>query len=201
MARNWYVARTKPHSEYIAAEAFRREGYQHFLPRIRTIQRRTGKKEMPLFPGYIFIRCDVNRGRWPSIGLLPGILGWVRFDGVASPIPDHVVNELVLRVESINNGGGLWIKFTPGQRVRVVSGLFESLAWIEEEPTSSDSGVRVKLEFMGQLVSAQVPWSDLQVTPEEPPAFAKNGGRRTRGKGRWIRGLGSRAVAPSSRPG
>ena len=196
MARSWYVVRTKPQSEYIAAHALRKEGYEHFFPRIRGLRRRSGRREIPLFPGYLFLRCDVDRGQWPQIGLLPGVLGWVRFDAVVSPVPDDVMDDLTRRVDSINDSGGLWIRFRPGQRVRVVSGQLESLAEIVEEPRSSDSKVRVLLEFMGQLVSAQVPWSDLRVAPEEALSDAmRRGRRRTRGKGRWIRGLAPEAVA------
>ena len=196
MALNWYVVRTKPQSEYIAANALRVEGYEHFFPTIQTVQKRSGKEEIPLFPGYLFVRCDVDRGQWPAIGLLSGVLGWVRFDGVASLIADDVVDELARRVESINDNGGLWIKYKPGQKVRVVSGQFESLAQVAEEPTSSDSKVRVLLEFMGQLVSAEVPWSDLHIAPEVSLGDANHGGRRrTRGKGRWIRNRGSEAIA------
>ncbi len=196
MALSWYVVRTKPQSEYIAADALRMEGYEHFFPRIQASQRRSGKKEILLFPGYMFVRCDIDGGQWPAIGLLPGVLGWVRFDGVASLIADDVVDELARRVESINDNGGLWIKYKPGQKVRVVSGQFESLAQVAEEPTSSDSKVRVLLEFMGQLVSAEVPWSDLHIAPEDSRGDANHGGRRrTRGRGRWIRNRGSEAIA------
>jgi transcriptional antiterminator RfaH len=198
MDLNWYVIRTKPQSENIAANALRVEGYEHFFPMIQAIQRRSGKEEIPLFPGYLFVRCDVDRGQWPAIGLLPGVLGWVRFDGVASSIADDVVDELARRVETINDNGGLWIRYKPGQKVRVVSGQFESLAQVADEPTSSDSKVRVLLEFMGQLVSAEVPWSDLRIAPEDSQGDANHGRRRrTRGRGRWIRNRGSEAMALS----
>ena len=196
MALNWYVVRTKPRSEYIAANTLGVQGYEHFFPRIQAAQKRSGREEIPLFPGYLFVRCDVDRGQWPAIGLLPGVLGWVRFDGVASSIADDIVDELARRVESINDNGGLWIRYKPGQKVRVVSGQFESLAQVAEEPTSSDSKVRVLLEFMGQLVSAEVPWSDLHIAPEDSRGDANHGGRRrTRGRGRWIRNRGSEAIA------
>ena len=196
MALNWYVVRTKSRSEYIAANALGVEGYEHFFPRTQAAQKRSGREEIPLFPGYLFVRCDVDRGQWPAIGLLPGVLGWVRFDGVASLIADDIVDELARRVVSINDNGGLWIRYKPGQKVRVVSGQFESLAQVAEEPTSSDSKVRVLLEFMGQLVSAEVPWSDLHLAPEDFRGDSNHGGRRrTRGRGRWIRNRGSEAIA------
>ena len=78
----------------------------------------------------------------------------------------------------------------PGERAPTM------LAQVAEEPTSSDSKVRVLLEFMGQLVSAEVPWSDLHIAPEDSRGDSNHGGRRrTRGRGRWIRNRGSEAIA------
>ena len=44
-------------------------------------------------------------------------------------------------------------------------------------------------EFMGRLIQAQVPWSDLQPVQDRPPEKARIP-RRTRGQGRWVRGFG-----------
>ena len=94
MALKWYGVRTKPRSEYIAANALRVEGYEHFFPRIQAVQKRSGKEGVPLFPGYLFVRCDVDRGQWPAVGLLPGVLGWVRFENDIAWLPDQVMDEI-----------------------------------------------------------------------------------------------------------
>ena len=190
MSRRWYVVRTKPQAEYIAADALRQKGYEHFFPTVPMPLRRFGKKEIPLFPGYLFLRCDWDEHHLPAISLLPGVLGWVRFDGATPPISDEIIGDLARRLQAINEGGGTWTRFKPGQTVRLVSGNFESLARVIDEPKSPYSRVRVLMEFMGQFVSAKVPWNDLRMAPEDYTGFQSPGRRRrTRGKGRWIRGL------------
>ena len=196
MTKRWYVIRAKPQCEYLAADALGRDGFELFFPRVQTPRPRAGRADMPLFPGYLFLRYDQERQDWPSVRRLPGILGWVRFNGVVPPVPDEVIAELAHRVEAINGGGGLWARFQPGDKVRVVSGNMESLAEVLEEPRSPQDRVRVLLDFMGRLVPAEVPWLNLQPISQTLITNPHRGGRRrTRGKGRWIRGSGPRAVA------
>ena len=194
MALRWYVVRTKPRSEYIAARSLARDGYEHLFPRVIAPQRRIGKPQTPLFPGYLFVRWDVDGGLWPPIARLPGIQGLLRFEGILPSVPDEIVGELARRVESINGHGGLWNRFKRGQAVRVVSGKLESLARVVDEPRSPSSRVRVLMDFMGQLVSAEVPGGDLRLLSGPADGDTRRGHRRTRGRGRWVREPGPRGV-------
>ena len=197
MAPRWYVIKTRPRSERIAVDALRREGYEYYFPRVELPHKRTGMGTAPPFPRYLFLRWDLDLVHWPPILLMPGILGWVRFDGRIPHVPDEVVGDLARRVRSIKSQGGLWTRFKRGQAVRVTSGMIESLASVVTEPTSPKSRVRVLMEFMGQLVSAEVPLSDLRPVPEDPASDEEPRSlRRTRGRGRWIRGMGPRSASP-----
>ncbi len=193
MSLNWYVVRTKPQCEYLAARGLRRDGFQIFLPLVGSPTPRAGRRDSPLFPGYLFLRYDVDNQDWPSLRQMPGILGWVRLGGVVPAIPDEVVDLLGERVRLINQGGGLWTRFEKGQRVQVVSGRMEGLAEVIEEPRSPEDRVRVLLDFMGRQVPAQVPWLNLMPIAEKAEDMRSR--RRTRGKGRWVRGAGPRTLA------
>ena len=195
MARRWYVLRTKSQCERLAADALEREGIEPYLPRARSLQPSGRYTTTPMFPGYLFIRTDLETYDGPSVRQLPGILGWVRFDGVVPAVPDEVVDGLIRRVNAINQDGGLWNRFRVGEKVRVLSGPMEGLAEIVEEPQSPEARVRVLLEFMGRLVSAQVPLYHLRRVGQESVTSVRTGLRRTRGGGRWTRGFGPRAVA------
>jgi transcription antitermination factor NusG len=196
MALKWYVIRTKPQSEYIAAASLEREGLETLFARVRSPWSRPGQADMPLFPGYLFTRCDPENDDCQPVYRLPGISGWVKFGGVAPPVPDEVVAMLSRRVEMINGGGGLWTRFRRGEKVRVVSGAMDGLAEVVDEPVSPQARVRVLLDFMGRQVPAQVPCRDLRPVSETFLANEKiRRLRRTRGRGRWIRGFGPRAAA------
>ena len=190
MSSRWYVIRTKPQCEGLAAASLDREGLELFFPRVQARSPRATRTRIPLFPGYLFVRYDMESEAAPSVRRLPGILEWVRFDGVAPAVPDDLVAELVRRVDAINGEGGLWTRFRPGDCVRVVTGKLESLAEVVEEAKSPESRVRVLLEFMGRRVPAEIPWHNLQATQRDSVSNAYHRRpRRTRGGGRWIRGF------------
>ena len=131
----------------------------------------------------------------PSLDFSPHTTCWVSFGGVIPSIPDRVVSEVAERVSQINNDdGGLWRRFKPGEKVRIVSNSVESLAEVVDAPKSPQDRVKVLMQFMGRLVSAQVPWGDISpVEGETSPTVSQRPPRRTRGKGRWIRGFESPA--------
>ena len=189
MAERWYIVRTRPRAEYLAAEELGRDGFEIFFPRVKSPHSPISHGDTPLFPGYLFLRCDPEAGGWPSFRLAHGVLGWLNFGGVIPAIPNEVVAELTRRVEAINKAKGLWQRFHPGEKVRVVSGKLESFAEIVEEAKSPQARAVVLLQFMGRLVKAQVPWESLRPVDGQPQEYDR-APRRTRGRRRWIGGFG-----------
>jgi transcriptional antiterminator RfaH len=189
----WYVIRTEPQADYLAAGELRQAGFEIFSPRVQAVRPKKEGQLTPLFPGYLFLHWDLEGEGKPSFQDAPHVSGWVNFDGVTPPVPDEIVMELADRVEAINNEGGLWRRFKAGERVRIVSNVVESLGEVVEETKSPQSRVKVLIEFMGRLVTVQAPWENLQPI-EEKPTVKTRSSRRTRGRGRWIRGFAQRAV-------
>ena len=189
----WSVLRTKPQSDFIAANALGKEGYEYFQPKVVKPVRESKIKTVPMFPGYIFVK-NANEPRfWACARTLPGILGWLRFDGMIPSLSDDLIQALKEKTESINKAGGTWRRFQSGQTVRVNSGKLESLAEILDPPKSRSSKIRVLLDFMGQMVTAEVSPSDVEpVSDDTIASFSMRGRRRTRGRGRWIKGMGLR---------
>ena len=189
MGYNWYVARTEPRAEALAACELGREGYETFLPRVRNPQSGIGNSHSILFPGYLFLRFDPELGGWPFFRQSHRILGWLRFGGEVPCLPDNVVAEIKERIEQINLDGGLRQRFQPGDEVRLTSESLHCLAQVVEDK-KPDTRVKVLLRFMGRLVSTQVPREDLQLIGNEPWEKQRFP-RRTRGKGRRVRPLGA----------
>lgn len=203
MPLQWHAVRTNPLGEYLAANGLKRNGLQVFFPCIRTRQPRPGRQDTPLFPGYLFLRCNLDEEGWPALYDVPQVLGLVQFEGVSPPIPDEVIDALAKQVEVNNEARGPGARLVAGQLVRVVSGNLESLAEVVVEPKSQQARVRVLLEFLGRMVLAQVPRED--VWPMDPweswTSPRHRSPRRTRGRGRWIGGWGPRSMAnPSNAP-
>lgn len=182
----WLVLRTRPSSEKIAAEALKINGYSVYSPRIDAIPPPFGHRERPLFPGYLFVRNEVVG--LPALDKIAGTFGWVNFEGVIASVSEEVISEVRRRVDSINKRGGDWNSYTDGQDVLVKSGVIDNLAIIVGEAKLPQSRVKVLLNFAGRLVPAVVPWVNVRPVGEN---VAVRPARRTRGRGRWIRGFGT----------
>ena len=194
MSYQWYVARTEPRSEFQAVEELTRDGYEIFFPLMKNTNNKQTRSETPMFPGYLFIKCNPTAEGWPSFRHNHRITGWVRFDREIPSVPDGIMDDLVARWKVITSQGGLPQRFAPGEKVRVLSGNIESLAEVLVEAKSPDAKVRVLMRFMGRLIQAQVSWEDLRPVDDNPPEMPQLP-RRTRGRKRWINGFGPRTTA------
>ncbi len=194
MGTAWYVAKTEPRAEFLAAAELGRDGFEVLFPRLKAVNPRPGHPETPLFPGYLFIRWDPAESGWPTFRGIHRVIGWVSYGDEVPSIPDDAIDDLMERLETVNSRGGLIRRFLPGETVRVASGKIEGLAQVLEEAKHPQSRTKVLLSFMGRLVQAQIPWSDLHPVDEDTPTALVRPPRRSRGRGRPIRGFGSRAL-------
>ena len=70
----WYAVRTAAGREKAVSGQLANKGYEQFLPMYRTRRQwsdRVKELELPLFPGYLFCRFDVN-SRLPIL-VTPGV--------------------------------------------------------------------------------------------------------------------------------
>ena len=93
----WYCVRTKPKHEHIAAANVRKHlALQVFHPQLRVerhTQRGIARVTEPLFPGYIFVRCVLEKSL-DEIRYAYGVNSVVHFGGHVPTIADLVIEEL-----------------------------------------------------------------------------------------------------------
>jgi len=194
MTRKWYVIKTEPGVEHLASQELDRDGFEVFAPRVQTPNKPAGQEDSPFFPGYIFLKLDLDNVGWPTFRPAHRVRGFIKFGGDIPTLSDKTINELSNRVKAINGEDGLWQRFRSGETVQVVSGAMEGFALVLEEAKSPQARAKVLLEFMGRKIQAEVPWRNLKasglqdINPEEWERTRTP--RRTRGKGRWIQGQG-----------
>jgi len=118
----WYVAYTRSRHEKSVAQQLRHKEIDSFLPLYRTIRRwKNGEHcvELPLFPGYAFVRIPLLNRR--NVLEIPGVVRLVGPDGTPTPLEDAEVESLRRAISSgINAAPHPYL--TVGRRVRVTSG-------------------------------------------------------------------------------
>src|SRR5882724_10943079 len=91
----WYAAYTSANHEKRVAEQLGVRLVEHFLPVYESVRRwkdRRMKLELPLFPGYIFVRlalCDRLQ-----VLQVPGVAKLVGFNGTPTALPQEEIDAL-----------------------------------------------------------------------------------------------------------
>jgi transcriptional antiterminator RfaH len=156
--RAWYCARTQPKHEQIAARSLRcRLGLEVFSPRL-TMERATRRGVVrviePLFPCYLFVRCDLGE-RIDQIRYTNGISSLVRFGMRIPTVPDEVVEELRQCFES-EEPMEVEDRLTPGSSVTLVEGPFLGTKGVIVRVFPAKRRVQILLDFLGQTTLTEV---------------------------------------------
>lgn len=152
MAARWYVVQTHVNGEAKAALNLIRQGYEIYLPRYLKCRRHARKTEFvarPLFPRYLFVAVDIAAQRWRSIQSTSGVSHLVTHGNEPATVPQGVVSALKAR-EDANGFVKLDVgrKFAPGDKVRVLAGVFMDSAGIFDGVADHDR-VAILLEMLG----------------------------------------------------
>src|SRR5258708_33232190 len=123
----WYAAYTcAQHEKRVAAELGMRE-VEHFLPLFSSVRRwkdRRMQLELPLFPGYIFVRLAL-RDRLRVVQI-PSVVRLVGFNGQPTALPDTEM-EIMRSGLSQSSRAEPHPFLTVGRRVRITNGPFAGL--------------------------------------------------------------------------
>src|SRR5262249_6645328 len=72
----WYAIWTKSNCERLVAEQLAAKGFSPFLPEMPTRSRRNGRfhvVQLPMFPGYLFLRHEMNKSSYVEVLKARGI--------------------------------------------------------------------------------------------------------------------------------
>src|SRR5580658_9769557 len=140
----WYAAYTRANHEKCAAEQLEQRVIEHFLPLYETVRRwkdRRKRMELPLFPGYIFVRIPLQERL--RVLVVPGVVRLVGFDNRPAALPDVEI-EALRRVLGRGLRSEPHAYLTMGRRVRIVRG---ALAGMEGALVRKKGRVRLVLSI------------------------------------------------------
>ena len=151
-SRYWYLVYCKPRQETVARENLARQGYETYLPVMRDVRRRHGKRVAviaPMFPRYLFISLSNQTDNWGPIRSTLGVVSIVRFGREAARVPDS----LMAALRSREDMQGIQIlpidEYKPGSRVRITQGSFAGYEGIFQAASGRDR-VTVLLDILGR---------------------------------------------------
>lgn len=179
----WYALYTKPNAEAQVARALETRGFRFFLPLLPP--RKASTRPQPLFPSYLFVRCDLSEIVVDQLEFLPGLRHVVGFSGKPAVVPDEAIDLMASELDEIEAAGGL-VKhqFKPGDTVVIDSGPLAGLRGVFQGPLGPAERVRILVRFLGETNRAEVPLEAIRKASDDEGLSRRR--RGTRGRGRRI---------------
>jgi transcriptional antiterminator RfaH len=156
----WYVLRCKPNFEFIAWQQLEQKDVEVYLPAlsVKPVNHRSRTKK-PYFPGYLFVRGEMAELYTKRIGLMRGVIGLVKFDGVPASIPEEIVEVIRRQVMRENqkqsqapNG------FIPGEKLWIDDPLLQGIEAQFERCINGEERICVLLTLLkGRTIRMEVP--------------------------------------------
>ena len=153
----WYVAYVFTGREKNAEIHLRNQGFVTFNPiEKRTVRhaRRLVTKQKSLFPGYLFVKIDIEVDRWRNINGTRGVKALIMQQERPVACPNGFVERL-LEVADDNGVVDTSGRLQPGQKVKVKTGPFVEFVGTLERLDSSGRA-RVLLEIMSGELPVQM---------------------------------------------
>jgi len=165
--RSWYVLHTKSRFENVVNDGLIKKSIEVFLPKVKVRSKRRDRKaiiQVSLFPGYLFVKSDLNP--YEHIEIVKTV-GAVRILG-------NKDGPLAVSLESIeslkiivtgNNDVTTGKHLRKGNRVMVLDGPFVGVTGTFIRYKGKERVV-VYIEALGQFASVEVSADDVEIIPE-----------------------------------
>ncbi len=157
----WYAAYTSANHEKRAAKQLGLREVEHFLPLYASVRRWKDRRvtlELPLFPGYVFVRIALRERL--QVLQVPGVAKLVGFNGTPMALPEEEIEALRTSLES-----GVRAEphpfMTAGRRVRVMDGPLAGMTGILVK-RKNRARLVVSLELIQRSIAVEMDEADLE---------------------------------------
>jgi transcription termination/antitermination protein NusG len=160
----WFAIQTRSRHERKVAAQLGEKQIAAFLPLFKEVHRWSDRRkvvELPLFPGYVFVRVPDEGETRISVLRTGGVVRFVGARENGTPIPDQEIENIqTLLASDIPFGSFPFLRV--GQRVRIRGGSLDGLEGILIA-RNSDQSVVVSVELIQRSLAIRVAGFDLEV--------------------------------------
>ncbi len=159
----WYAIQTRHRLEKRVATQLKNKGVETFLPLLAEIHRWSDRRkpvDVPLFPGYAFVRVDQSSVARLGVLHTGGVIGFVSFGSEAPPVPAKQIEDLqTLLSRKVPCSLHPFLKV--GQRVRIRGGCLEGLEGILDQ--RGEKNLVISLESIQRSVAIRIEGYELEL--------------------------------------
>ena len=163
--RSWYLIQTKPRMEKHAEENLNRQGYETYLPMVKSQRRRNNRyiKVMEaFFPRYLFIHLSTKTDNWAPIRSTLGVSHLIQFGGIPAIAPGSLIELLKANEDELGFQDIEKKEMNTGDKVNIIDGPFAGYSGVYNKQKSADR-VIVLLDIVGKRSELTISEHDLQL--------------------------------------
>ena len=160
----WYAIYAQVRHESKVHSRLLGKSFECLLPQIERWSRRRDRRkkiQVPIFPGYLFVRSELDNHEQVRILQTPGVVRIVRNQDGPLPVPDSQMNSLITLL-----GHDRVLTSHPylaeGMRVRIVNGPLYGCEGILVRRKNEKTRLVVAIDIIQQAVSVELSEEDVE---------------------------------------
>jgi len=160
----WYALYVSSRAEKKVAAELTLKGIENYLPLKTTLRKWSDRKklvDMPLIPGYIFVRIQYKN--YLTALQTRHVVAFVKFEGLPAIIQEGQIDFLKRMLKQTDYDWEVSNEqFTPGQTVEIIAGPFIGME-AELIAIKGKKRVAVRIEQINNVLLVDIPMGDLIV--------------------------------------
>ena len=173
MALYWYAIQTYFGSEQTVKRGIENLVRDHHLedritdivvPTEDIIEVKNNKKkisERSLYPGYVFVRVDLDTALWHTIQSLPKVSRFIGESKKPTPLSEADINHIIEKVQN-RAAPKPKIVFDAGEVVRIVDGPFANFTGTVEEYDMEHRKLKLNVSIFGRSTPIEILYSQVE---------------------------------------
>jgi transcriptional antiterminator NusG len=149
-AEKWYAVHTRSRFEQKVYDGIFGKSIEVFLPRIQVMSRRKDRRKkilVPLLPGYVFVRTDLNPEEYLNVLKTVGVVRMVGFQGKPVPARDEEIASLMI-LDGTDRTVQNRAYMNKGDRVMIMEGPLKGLVGFYLGHKGASDKVVVSVELL-----------------------------------------------------
>lgn len=154
----WYALHTRSHFEQKVFDGIVGKSIEAFLPKIQVMSRRKDRRKkifLPLLPGYVFVRFEMEPERYWEIIKTVGVVRMVGFMGKPVCARDEEIDSLMIlngTDRTVHNRAYM----TAGDRVMIMEGPLKGLGGFYLRHKGQADKVVVSIELLQRSLAVEI---------------------------------------------
>jgi transcription antitermination factor NusG len=154
----WYAVHTRSRFEQKVYDGVSGKSVEVFLPRVQVMSRRKDRRKkilVPLLPGYVFVRFDMNPETYWEIIKTTGVVRMIGFEGRPVPANEGEIASLMI-LDGTDRTVQNRAYMRRGDRVMIMEGPLKGLVGFYLHHKGQSQKVVVSVELLHRSVAVEI---------------------------------------------